>query len=232
MVSLMSLGSCTNGLFDKDISPQGVEESFYDLEEFDEINYGHAFNVEIVQSSQFKLTAVGDRRDLDDLDVQVKNGELNIDYLKNGWFSGSKRYRMDLVIEVPTFSELDVSGASDTEVLGFTNLSQVDLDISGASKVRFKSVTNEIFAAISGASTLNLYEKVALLDADISGASKLNAVDEDIVEAVLELSGASRATVAVSDRLEVNASGASTVRYRGDPEIRERTSGASKVVKD
>ena len=232
IVTVFTVSSCTLGLLEKEVSPLGVIEKVYDLDEFDEIRYGNAFNVQIVPSTQFKVTAEGDERDIDDLDVRVERDVLKIDYLKNGWFSGNKRYRMDLIIEVPSFTELDASGASDTEVEEFTNLSDVRLEVSGASKLRFKSGIDNLNADVSGASTLNLYKAVNIFEGEISGASKLNAVEESISEVILRLSGASRATVDVTDVLDVDASGASTVRYRGNPDVKERTSGASKVVKD
>jgi hypothetical protein len=230
--SLLFLNSCNFGFFEDKISPRGEEEKFFELSDFDEIKYGNAFEVELVPSTTFRVTALGDRRDLDDLDLRVRNGKLTIDYLNNGWFSGNKRYRMKLVIETPSFKSLDVSGASDTEVFDFGLIDKVSLQVSGASKLRFKVPVNELFMDMSGASTSNFYEEIDLIDAQVSGASTLNAVEKDVLEAKLDVSGASRVNIAVVDKLDVEASGASTVKYRGDPDVKQKTSGASKVVKD
>lgn len=230
--NLVFLQSCNFGIFEDKISPRGEEEKEFELSNFDEIKYGSAYEVEIIPSSVFKVTALGDSRDLDDLDVRVRNGKLSIDYLNNGWLSGNKRYRMKLVIETPSFKSLDVSGASDTEVLDFGLFEKVSLQVSGASKLRFKVPVTELYMDMSGASTSNFYEEIDLIDAQVSGASTLNAVEKDVLEAILDVSGASRVNIAVVDKLDVDASGASTVKYRGDPDVKQKTSGASKVVKD
>ncbi|SOE22705.1 Putative auto-transporter adhesin, head GIN domain [Spirosomataceae bacterium TFI 002] len=230
--SIALLQSCNFGIFEDKISPRGEEEKVYDLSDFDEIKYGSAFEVQIIASSEFKVTAQGDSRDLDDLDVRVRDGELTIGYLKSGWFSGNKRYRMKLVIETPSIKELDLSGASDTEVLDFGQLDKIEIEVSGASKLRFKVPIVELDMDMSGASTSNFYEEIDFAKAEVSGASTLNAVEKDVLEAVLDVSGASKVNISVLDKLEVKASGASTVKYRGNPDVKQNTSGASKVVKD
>lgn len=232
LLSFAFLSSCNVGVFENKISPRGEEERLFELTDFDEIKYGSAYEVQIVSGSSFKVTALGDSRDLDDLDVRVRNGQLTVDYLKNGWLSGNRRYRMKLLIETPTFKSLDVKGASDTEVLDFRSFDEMSLKVSGASKLRFKAPVKNMSLDMSGASTSNLFEAIDLIDAQVSGASTLNAVEKDVLEAILDVSGASRVNIAVLDRLEVEASGASTVKYRGDPSVKQKTSGASKVLKD
>lgn len=230
--SLLFFNSCSLGIFEDKVSPRGEEEKVFELSDFEEIKYGNAYEVEIVPGTTFKVTALGDSRDLDDLDLRVRNGKLTIDYLNNGWLSGNKRYRMKLVIETPSFKSLDVNGASDTEVLDFGLIEKLSLQVSGASKLRFKVPVKEMLLDMSGASTSNFFGEIDLIDAKVSGASTMNAVEKDVLEAVLDVSGASRVNIAVADFLEVEASGASTVKYRGDPDVKQKTSGASKVVKD
>jgi hypothetical protein len=65
---------------------------------------------------------------------------------------------------------------------------------------------------------------------EASGASDVDLVDFAVQSADVQASGASKVTVHVTGRLNVEASGASHVRYRGNPNLgRVDTSGASSV---
>jgi hypothetical protein len=72
-----------------------------------------------------------------------------------------------------------------------------------------------------------MYGESQYLNGKLSGASQINAFDLTVEASELSLSGASIAKVWVTKSLNVDASGASSVRYKGNPEIRKQLSGAS-----
>jgi len=65
----------------------------------------------------------------------------------------------------------------------------------------------------------------------VSGASRYDALDLEALDARVGASGASEARVWVRDYLEADASGASRVRFRGNPVVTARVSGASTVTR-
>jgi hypothetical protein len=73
----------------------------------------------------------------------------------------------------------------------------------------------------------------AKLEIEASGASQLEAGHLQVTNARVGLSGASQATVAVSQDLSATVSGASQLRYVGEPTFARRdVSGASRIMKD
>lgn len=212
--------------------PGDLKEEVYNLDQFDEVALGSAFRVVIVPSSEFRLTANGVERDLDDLNVRVINRTLKVSYVNRNWLSGLSRDRMDLLIELPDLNVADISGAAHVDIEDFTSLDLLEADVSGAAKVTIDVPMQEFKSSISGASNVELKQDVPLISSDLSGASRLHAFSSESEEVFLELSGASRADVSVSDYLNVSASGASTVNYRGTPRIDQDVSGGSKVKKD
>ena len=67
---------------------------------------------------------------------------------------------------------------------------------------------------------------------DVSGASNLDLSNFHVNDANIGLSGASHATVNLDGRLDVEASGASSLEYIGEPTLGNiNTSGASTVNK-
>ncbi|MGR3812297.1 head GIN domain-containing protein [Jiulongibacter sp. NS-SX5] len=229
LLAVPLLQSCIyKNIFDNE-PPGDVVEEIFNLDSFDEVDIGSAMNAVIIPSSDFRVTANGVERDVNDLNIRVVNRTLKISYIKKTWLSGLSRERMDLTIELPILTEVDISGASKVEVEDFTLIDELEADVSGASKLTLEVPVDDLEASISGASNLNLEKQTRYISADISGASKLNAFDADSEEVKLDLSGASKANVSVSDYLNVTASGASTVNYKGSPKVDQDVSGGSKV---
>ena len=86
---------------------------------------------------------------------------------------------------------------------------------------------------LSGASRAEVEGKTDELTANISGASNLKASDLTVQNLHLNVSGASKAEVTVTDSLWAQASGASKIKYHGNPSLRKSISiGASSIRKD
>lgn len=223
---LASFSACTFNFIDR--GPYEEVNQSYALADFDQLDMGSAFNIEVKQGTSFHIDVRGNRSDVDDLDVYTRNGVLYAKYRN----SRSRRYTTYFTITMPTVRGVDFSGASKSTISGFTNLRNVDITLSGASKSTVDLDATNLTFDLSGASTLDLLGQGSLLDGELSGASHLEAFDYAASDATLDVSGASRARVSVSRNLDVTASGASNVRYRGNPSVRQNTSGASSVQRD
>ena len=231
LTSVLLFSSCDKIMYEKGVPPRGYETKDFNLSTFDRVELNNAFFVSIVKSTESKVMAKGSGGDVDDLEVVVTNGKLDIRYDKRIRIKQLKRYKMELVIYTPNITEIDAKSASDTEISGFTNLSTFKASVSGASTLRIKNIIQTLTAGLSGASKLTLPMNVEKIDAEISGASTLDAFDANSTEVFLELSGASKAEVSASKTLTVKANGVSKVTYRGEPKVSEDLSGGSKVTK-
>lgn len=228
MTSLsLSMSSCD--VLQQTVDPKNAVQESFDVKNFDGLEIGNAFEITVTKGSDYKVKASGDSRDIDDLVVKERNGTLEV-YYRNNW--RLRRYRMSIEIEMPTLKEVDFSGATEASVKGFDNLSDLEIDLSGASKATFYTSAKNFDIDLSGASTLELEGKADKIYAELSGASNLNAFGVDATDASLNLSGASNGRVNVAQQLKVKASGASKVRYRGAAKVESDLSGSSKVVKE
>lgn len=222
----VSISSCE--ILQQGIEPRNPEEKTFDSKNFTKLEMGNAFHINVKQGNDFKIKAKGDKRDIDDLIVKVSSGELKIYYTK--W--RVRRYRMEIEIEMPTLKEIDFSGASTSFVEGFTDLDELEIDLSGSSNATISAKARFYEIDLSGASVLDLEGGGKDMEADLSGASKLNAFDTRVERATMDVSGASTSRVNVSEKLNIRASGASKVRYRGNPQVSSNLSGSSRVEKD
>ena len=230
VVLLVVASSCGLMKFVDEISPIGEESKTFDAKNFDKLEMGSALNVKVLKGTSFKVIATGDPNDLKDLKVDVSNGTLKVGYRRNAWLNIS-RYRMKIDIEMPTLSEVDFSGAAVIDIDSLGTLNNLKIKLSGASNLKINTAVKSLTVDLSGASKAKTYKKVDNFVLQCSGASIVDAFDSNIKTADLDLSGASKVDLAVSDFLKVKASGASFVKYKGDPKIEQDLSGSSKVTK-
>ncbi|GAA4398856.1 hypothetical protein GCM10023187_09930 [Nibrella viscosa] len=222
---LAGLTACENTF----IGPYEETRQTYGLTGFDRLDMGSAFRITVTRGSTFAIEAKGNQRDIEDLDIYTRNGTL---YAKYRNPLRSRRYSMNIDITMPELRGVDFSGASKSTVTGFTNVRELDVKLSGASKSTVEVTAGRLNIDLSGASDLFLKGNGGVIRGELSGASKVEAYDFPVDEADLDLSGASNAYVRVDKNLTVKASGASDVRYRGTPVVRSQVSGASKVRQD
>jgi hypothetical protein len=220
---LTSLSSCVY-VDENGIPPRGSATRTFDFKNFDALEMGSAFRVHVTQGSVYEISATGEQNDLDDLEFFVQDGKLVARYDKS-W--SRSRQRMDIDIVMPTISDVNFSGAVKADISGFDNLSKMDFELSGASNVDFEGSVKELEFDVSGASQLDLYGDGQFLDGELSGASELNSYDMMVSESDIDVSGASSAKVWVTKFLKVDASGASKVRYKGNPSVQKQLSGGS-----
>jgi formylmethanofuran dehydrogenase subunit C len=147
-----------------------------------------------------------------DLSAQVRDATLRADIglvrLRRIHASGASRIRVEG--QVTDDLTVEASGATEIEV-GSVELDELVLDVSGASRVSIEGTAGH-------------------LRADVSGSSRIALFGVEADEAEVDVSGESDAELTVLDRLEARASGASSVRYRGDPDrVISDESGASSV---
>lgn len=175
---------------------------------FSKIDAGGAVELEIAAGKDFDVSVETDDNLLEHVKTEVSGDTLKI-YSK-GKISPAKGVKFK--ISMPEIKDLDVSGASTADV----------------SNVK----TDSLRVVASGASNVKIGGDVKSFDSEASGASDIDAEGLRAENAVVEASGASSLTVAATNELKADASGASSVYYAGEPKnIVQNASGASSVKK-
>jgi Putative auto-transporter adhesin, head GIN domain len=136
-------------------------------------------------------------------------------------------------VTVGQLDRLGTSGASRVMLNPALTSPALQLIVSGTSAVTGPVTVGQVQATVSGAGTLVLSGQVQDLRFSVAGASQLSLADLTVRHLDAMLSGASHATVTVTDTLAAQAAGASVLRYRGTPSItRSQTSGISSITAD
>ncbi|GAB3825356.1 head GIN domain-containing protein [Pontibacter rugosus] len=189
------------------------------------IDVSGGFMVEVTQGSNEGVRLEAEENLLDNIKTEVRNGVLHIYNDKS--LSSSKS--MKAYITLKDLKSIDISGG--VKVVGNSTFKSPSLkiDMSGGSSVKLTVDTKEIKADMSGASKVELTGKTDVMTMGMSGASKVDATALEANEVRVQASGASNVKVYANKTLDINASGASVVYYKGSPSITSDVSAAARV---
>jgi hypothetical protein len=232
---------------DREEGSGNLETRKYDFIDFTQVDIGHAFRYEIEQSNTFSISITADDNMFEHIEVEQDGQTLRIG-MKPFLSFGS--VTLEAAITMPELHGLESYGATRGTVTGFNSSNDLDLEVSGASKVNLVNITTgniegnisgaskleggvtagNIAMEISGASNIECELKAHDVDLNVSGASKVN-LDGSGDDLLVDASGASR--INLGDYSVINAdigmSGASSCNIDVSGRIDIDLSGASKL---
>ncbi len=202
---------------------------------FQSLEIGSAFEIHVFKGNVYALSATGDEKALEDLEVRVEGSKLII-YLDESYWKSWKNWKggsnkIVLNITMPRLRDADFNGATKVTLEGFTDEEEMTLHCSGASKLSSsKLVADKLVIDLSGATKVEMKGQVLKLSLGLSGASHVILSDMIARDVDVEASGASHVELNVQKSLRVEASGASKIEYIGNPlNLTKDLSGASVV---
>jgi hypothetical protein len=196
------------------------------VDDFNRLAVSHSFDVNVSVGDEPSLTLRVDDNLESSLDVEVANDTLRIGLQPRTSVSNAT---LEADVTVTSLDAVEGSGAVSID-LGSLAGSTLELQVSGASDLNGAVDFDNVTGVLSGASNISLSGRVATLDVDASGASDLALLDLEVDGLIVSLSGASSAEVSVNDSIRASLSGASSLRYRGDPDVTTiDVSGASSI---
>jgi Putative auto-transporter adhesin, head GIN domain len=188
------------------------------------------FVVHLRMGRPAQATVTMDDNLVDRVAATVTGGQLRLG-IKPGMSVRNAALSAD--VTVGQLDQLATAGASRVMLDPTLTSPALQLNIAGTSAITGPVMVGRAQATVSGASTLALSGTVAQLRFSAAGASQLPLVDLTVRDLDATLSGASQATVTVTDTLAAEAAGASVLRYRGNPSVTSsQTSGMSSIVRD
>lgn len=198
---------------------------------FQRVEVSGAMDVYVKQDSTQQPVKVETDENLQELvEIREDNGVLYISPVDRYNLDPSKQLKV--YVTAPLFKGFGVSGASRIYSENkLTSGETMDIDLSGASEIKLDLKAPRVNSEISGASSAVLTGETKDFNASGSGASHYKCFDLMTENTTVDISGACSADVFASVKLDVQASGASDVKYRGAAAITRDLSGASGVKK-
>lgn len=210
-ILLMCLGlilvSCEDSL------PDYYTEKEFELQNFNRIELGDAFQIEIMKADEFMVIAKGEDSDLNDLILRVEDHSLTGQYRE-----GSRSHKRTLIqVYLPELTEVEVHAASTTKISGFDSEEDLSLKISGASETYFTGSVKNLEVTLDGASLLSLNGESEDFSADVFGASEMNARSFIANTAQVKVHSHSHANLSVLSSLSGELHSGSSLIYYGSP---------------
>ena len=213
----------------------GQSTRSYPLSDFAAIELSLPAAIQVTQGRNWLVEISADKEALEDLSLFVEAGTLHIEREGGDWwewiFEGNEERGLDVRIVMPALRSLDISGAAEATIEGFSGKS-LDIDIAGAAELIFNGQYDVLTCELAGAGELELTGGGERLVLDVAGAADIQAKHyiADVVE--IDGAGAVDATVHARQKLVIDIAGAGEVRYAGNPsEVIEDISGAAEVHK-
>ncbi len=174
--------------------------------------------------------SASDARYVEYIKTAVFNGVLTISYQGDGWKYRSGNRKMVAYVSFKLLTGINASGASDIYVNGSLKADKFKLKLSGASDFKGSVDINSLDLSQSGASDATILGKITHLVIEASGASNFKGYGLEAETCDAKASGASDIKIAVSKELYAEATGASSINYKGNGIAKEvRSSGASNI---
>ena len=223
------------------------------LPNFTSIRVSNAIELYISQSDKTEVAVSAKSEEYRNRIITEVNGGTLIIRMENNygrwWKWGNEDYRVKAYVSVKDLYAITASGATNIKIVNGLSSEKLKINLEGASDLRGDIKAGTLMADLSGASSFkgtvqaNAFSMKGSgacafevsgsgddLILDVSGASSVKMYDYLVKGASVDASGASSVKVNVSDFLKLNATGASSIDYKGTASIKEmKSSGASSV---
>lgn len=214
-------------LFAQSVRGNGkVVEQDRDISGFNAIKVGDGVDLFITQGGSGSVTVKADENLLEKVITRKEGQKLIIET------KGSIRQAeaLDVYVTIKELETLHASGGSDVYAEDGLELDELKLYCSGGSDTHLKLDVGTLYCKTSGGSDAFLSGQVQNLNIETSGGSDFKGQELKAVNCKIRTSGGSDAWVYVTGELEMDASGASDIHYKGGARVlRQRSSGGADI---
>jgi len=196
--------------------------------DFKRIDISGGFKVHLKQDSSLNVTISADDNLMKYIRSTVDGDRLHIFTRKNLCSSGE----MVINIGVKNLEELKGSGAVEFDSDGKLVTKDLHIRLSGAGKIDLDLDAADVITDGSGSTDIVLRGQASSHNVTLTGRGDIDAFDFVVGEYTIETTGASDCKVNVLHKLNVHSTGASDVKYKGNPtDVNTSKTGASSVTK-
>ena len=240
--ALIIVAGCTNGVAQEsraapsdDVaearSTGEVTSRDYNLSGFTHVALMTPDNVEIVQGATFSVRATGDVRILDELEFNIEDGGLNIEYRDEGEhrFNHRRIPAATITITMPSLNGVSLAGSGDMEVGTFA-AQEFEVSIAGSGNVAIASLqTGSAHFDIAGSGDLSVAGTAGSIDLDIAGSGDVAAADFRAESMELSIAGSGDVNAYVTGTVDASFVGSGDVTVRGGARCQSSAIGSGRL---
>lgn len=228
IISAIFFQSCIYGDWNNGVSGDGiVTTEIINAEGFTGVHASSGIDV-LISQGDFFVEVVADENLQQYIKVERIGSTLRIGSEKNIYRAESKVVNVTL----PELKEIKISSAGDVVAENDFKCENLNIDISSAGDLSMGVDAEDISVSISSSGDCDLWGSANSLDARLSSAGDLNAFDLDADYVTIRVSSAGDASVTANKEIDMIASSAGNIYYKGDARVtRSTTSSAGSIVR-
>lgn len=198
------------------IDPSGnIVKAKYPQEAFDKVDNHVVGNIQLVQSSQSRVTLSAPDNYIDLFEFKNEDGELTINFKEDNISIDTKD--VVIVIYTPSISKVKNSGAADIRLDSLTT-DELEVSNSGVGAFNLGHIkAREIDVSCSGVGSITISGQTDEAEYSCSGVGSINA--KDMVSRVTDasISGVGGIECYASESIKGRVSGVGGLKYAGHP---------------
>ena len=196
--------------------------------DFSRINIEGGFKVVLKQDSSKNVSITADDNLQQYIRTESDGDELHIYHNKNICESGE----MVINIGVHNLEAIKGSGAVVFSSDGKLNTKDLTIKLAGASKVDLDLTAANVTTRGAGSTDITLKGQATSHHIELTGEGTVSALDFVVGSYDIHTTGASHCEINVLNSLNVNTTGSSDIKYRGNPtDVNSSKTGASTLTK-
>ena len=227
---LLAASSCRR-FFGKKVKGSGnVVTQVRQVSGFSSVNVSSSIDVYLSQDSLYSVSVETDDNIAPHIETYEEGGTLYIDIEKN--YNPRPTKAIKVHVSAPVYRRLSASGASDlfsTERL--EGVESLAVKLTGASDTQLDLKAPKVSAELTGAGGLRIKGETRGLQVKGTGSSDMECFEMMAENVTVKITGSGDAEVFASLSLDVNVTGSGSVKYRGNPGVSQKISGAGSIRK-
>ncbi len=190
-------------------APALAETKSYDFTDFDEVSVSAGVDANITVGGDYSIVAEGAAKDLERLEIKVRDGDLSIGRKSSSFWRRSGNITVE--VSLPALSGLDVSSGAEA-IAENVDAGRFDIEASSGG-----------YAEASG--------KCETLEADASSGGSVEADKLECRVVFAEASSGGSIDAYASEEADGDASSGGSITIEGDPENRSKDTSSGGRVK-
>lgn len=209
----------------------GGEVRDFEIDDFSRIEVSGNFDVVITQGRTFDVQLKGGDRYLKRAYVKKFGDILEVSYKdsrSNPLRELKRKNTIKVLITLPELRAIKGDGTAQFTINDF-DAKELKVELSGTSRVDMEVEVESLDLDLTGLTKVTMSGQAEYCDMRLTGAAAVRAYDFSMAVGNVSAQGGASARVRVTDKLYVEASGMSNVKYRGEAEVTVDNKGLSSV---
>lgn len=201
------------------------------LPKFNAISTSGSVQVELVKGSTSKADYTILKGDEDDLYIEVKGDELIVKIKPQVGFWNSSNTKAKVTVYYQSLSSIDCAAGSSIKSESEIVSESMDIESSSGANCSIVIKSTDVNVDASSGSKILVTGSATSVNYDASSGARIDAASLVAAEAIADVSSGATISLYASKKLNADASSGGSIKYKGDPEKTNISSGISGSIR-